>query len=358
MHDLRIFFSGAVFALAIPVDVACDRARGDDATSTASESECYLAFWNVENLFDTEDDPTVALDEEFTPSGAKQWTADRLQRKLDNLSRLIRKMNSGKGPDLIGLAEVENRLVLERLVEKLGPLKRRYEIIHQESPSSRGIDCAILFDATVWNLTEARFHRVRGIDPPTRDIVEAELRSSSGDRLYVFVNHWPSRTHPDSDRVQAAKVLRSRLDQILRKSPNADALVMGDLNDFPDSPSVQDTLQGVADPTAAVDGRFYNSCWPLFRGGEQGTYVYKNKWEVIDQILISPGLLDAQGWHWKSNSTAPVLAADDQLFDPAGSPKPRPSRSFSGDLFHPTGYSDHLPIKSVLVHRNPRSPAP
>lgn len=358
MRELRLLFSLSLLAFASMTPGIGAEAVGDDAPPRTASAEYYLAFWNVENLFDTEDDPAVAQDEEFTPLGPKKWNQERLQRKLGNLARLIRSMNDGKGPDLLGLAEVENRRVLELLVEQLRPLRRRYEIVHQDSPSGRGIDCAILYDAGVWDLNQARFHAVRRIDPPTRDIVEVELRSAQAESLYVFVNHWPSRTHPDSDRIQAATTLRERLDKLFATSPGADAIVMGDLNDFPDSPSVKGTLRGVADPKLAVAGRLYNACWPWFKNGEKGTYVYKDKWEVIDQVLLSPGLLDTQGWQWKPDSTEPVLVVTDQLFDPAGDPRPRPNRSFSGDRFHPSGYSDHLPIKSILFRRSAAASSP
>src|SRR5436853_4701400 len=113
---------------------------------TARGEELYIAGWNCENLFDTEDDPKVEGDEEYTPDSAKHWTTERLNIKLDNLSSIIRKMNDGHGPDVLGLCEVENRKVVEMLVDKLKPLGRKYEIVHKDSPSERGIDCAIILD--------------------------------------------------------------------------------------------------------------------------------------------------------------------------------------------------------------------
>src|SRR5687767_8342231 len=96
------------------------------SASLSSGDEYYIASWNVENLFDLEDDPNVELDEEFTPAGPKRWTAERLERKLDNLARILTKMNDGRGPDVLGLCEVENRKVVEMLVAKLAPLGRKY----------------------------------------------------------------------------------------------------------------------------------------------------------------------------------------------------------------------------------------
>ena len=99
--------------------------------------DTFIAFWNVENLFDNVDDPTVEGDEEFTPAGPNKWTEERLAIKLTNLAKVISKMNGGKGPDVLGLAEIENRKVIELLIAKLQPLGREYKIVHKDSPSGR-----------------------------------------------------------------------------------------------------------------------------------------------------------------------------------------------------------------------------
>src|SRR4051794_37970870 len=156
-------------------------ARGDDFV---------IASWNCENLFDTDDDPKVEFDEEYTPDSPKKWTKEKLDIKLTNLASVIKKMKDGKGPDVLGVCEVENRKVVEMLVEKLQPLGRKYEIVHKDSPSERGIDCAIIFDSAVFSLADSQFHHVKAGD--TRDIVEAKLHRNDKD-LFVFMDHWPSR---------------------------------------------------------------------------------------------------------------------------------------------------------------------
>src|SRR5690606_37447542 len=191
--------------------------------------DLHIACWNVENLFDLRDDPQVQGDEEFSPEGPKRWTRERLNIKLANLAKVIVKMNGGRGPDVLGLIEVENRWVIEQLIKQLAPLERRYEIVHQESPSDRGIDCALIYDSARLTLRTSAFHRVNADN--TREIVEAAL-VHRGHLLRVFVNHWPSRNgNPESYRIEAAKTLRARLDEILAADPAADVLVMGDLND-------------------------------------------------------------------------------------------------------------------------------
>jgi predicted extracellular nuclease len=311
----------------------------------AQAEELYLATWNIENLFDTRDDPSVAGDEEFTPQGTARWTRERLEIKLANLAKVISRMNHQRGPDLLGLAEVENRWVLERLVETLAPLKRNYRIVHQDSPSDRGIDCAIIYDADRLSLRLSSFHLVEAEN--TRDIVEAAFQAGGG-TLRVFMNHWPSRsTNPESRRIEAARTLRRRLDEILTLDPKADIVVLGDLNDYPTNDSVKVHLQTADEPAAATGRVFYNSMWPILRDN-RGTYVYRNKWDIIDHVILSPGMLDRDGFSWKSGSTQTVLF-DFQLYQP---PYPdaiaRPNRSYTGPAFHASGISDHLPVGCVV----------
>src|SRR4051794_2316041 len=210
---------------------------------SARGEEVYVAGWNCENLFDTEDDPKVEGDEEYTPDSPKHWTKERLDIKLDNLSSIIRKMNDGRGPDVLGVCEIENRKVVEMLVDKLKPLGRKYEIVHKDSPSERGIDCAIIFDSAVFTLIDSRFHHVDAEN--TRDIVEAKLERKGKD-LYVFMDHWPSRHHKESFRVKAADVARKRLDDILAGDKKVDAILLGDFNDESTDESIRDHLRAAS----------------------------------------------------------------------------------------------------------------
>lgn len=314
------------------------------ASSTSAE-ECFVAFWNVENLFDTVDDPNVEGDEEFTPAGPNKWTEERLAIKLTNLAKVISKMNGGKGPDVLGLAEIENRKVIELLIAKLQPLGRDFKIVHKDSPSGRGIDCGLIYDAKVFELASSKFHHVDA--EATRDILEAELKRG-GTSLFVFVNHWPARSHTESFRVTAGKTLRTRIDQILAVDSDADILAIGDFNDHPTDEGIKTALGTVAAASDAVGGKLLNTSFSTTPDATNGTYVYKNQWEIIDQVVLSPGLLKAPGFRWKQGSSKPLLLTDDQLFDPSGPAIPRPNRSYSGPIFHATGISDHMPVGTIL----------
>ncbi len=307
--------------------------------------ELGLAFWNVENLFDTVDDPKTEGDEEFTPGEPKAWTETRLELKLTNLARVIGDMNSGHGPDVLGLCEIENRAVLELLVKQLDKTGRKYEIVHEDSPSYRGIDCALLYDSKTVKLDRSQIHTVKKF--VTRDILEA--RFTSGDKsFFVFVNHWPSRRNPDANRIEVATILRKRVDQLLKSNAAVDIAILGDLNDTPANVSVSKTLRTWGNPDELRPGVLFNSMWKYHQNGDTGTYVYKNKWDVLDHIILSPGMLDGVGVDWVKDSTRRVMA-DYQMFD-SDTPGsiPRPSRSYLGPRFFGNGYSDHLPVECRL----------
>jgi predicted extracellular nuclease len=331
------------FAAALALVLTCH-------TIAADAEELCLVSWNVENLFDLEDDPSVEGDEEFTPQSDKKWTKERQEIKLKNLSSVISKLNNGHGPDVLGLCEVENRKVVELLIAKLAPLGRKYEIVHKDSPSDRGIDTALIYDAKVFNLVDKKFHFVDADN--TRDIVEAELKrvggGADGKSLFVFVNHWPSRGNDEWQRCMAGHVLRKRVDEILAADPKAELVMVGDFNDEPDNVSIAKFL-GAAKVTDSlpIDGLFNTTAYVPASG--KGSYVYDDKWELIDHIIVSPGMLDQEGYSWKPGSSKPVEFKE-VFFHPRWQGGfPRPSRSYSDAKFHKDGYSDHLAVECIIT---------
>jgi len=231
------------------------------------------------------------------------------------------------------------------LRDKLLPLDRKYEIVHQDSPSDGGIDCALLYDGAVFSLVESKFHFVDA--DKTRDILEAQLRREGAD-LYVFVNHWPSRRNDESQRISAATVLRRRLEEILAAHPKADMLIIGDFNDEPENVSLRDQLRAETSPDHVRDGKLYNTTAPMFAAGK-GTFVYDNRWNLLDHIIVSVGMLDESGFRWKRDSTQRLEYRE--LFFHPNYPGaiPRPNKSYSENRFHKSGYSDHLPVSCLIA---------
>jgi predicted extracellular nuclease len=313
-------------------------------TTSAAAEELFVASWNVENLFDTKDDPNVRLDEDFTPQSPKKWTKERLDIKLRNLTKIISKMNDGRGPDVLGLCEIENRKVVEMLVEKLAPLGRKYEIVHKDSPSDRGIDCALIYDASVFELADSKFHFVDA--NKTRDIIEARLKRDN-EELFVFVNHWPSRRNDESERFKAAEVLRKRLDEILAADPKADIVMVGDFNDEPDNVAIKNRLRATTSSDNLPLGAVFDTTAYL-AAERKGTHVYDNEWNLLDHIIVSGGMLDPEGFRWKEKSSR-RLEFPELFFHPRAPQQiARPNKSYSGDNFHRTGYADHLAVVCVI----------
>ncbi len=177
----------------------------------------FLASWNLENLFDAVDDPQKN-DESFLPNGDMEWTNDRLDKKMYNLARIIRMMNNGNGPDIMGVCEVENQAVLELMVEKyLADLN--YGIAYLESPDNRGIDNGLIFKLDKFSLINLQADTVHLSDGwPTRLIFGVNLLTEENNKITVFVNHWPSRSggqlESEPNRISAASTLRNAVDRI------------------------------------------------------------------------------------------------------------------------------------------------
>ncbi len=302
-----------------------------------------FAFYNVENLFDATDDPRNPGDDEFLPDAPRHWTDRRLERKLGALARAIRAIDRMRGPDVIGLAEVENRAVLDRLAGEFLP--RGYHVAHVESPDERGIDAAILYRDPI-RLRRLVAHRV--VLPHgdrTRDVLEASLQRG-GLNFTVIANHWPSRYGGQEEseplRAIAARVARRVVDSLMALDSAADIVLMGDLNDEPFDRSVREVLGAHAyDGPSDARGNLIDLAAPVAETDTIGSYYYHHDWETIDHLIVSPGLLDDRGLMLLETSErvfAPEFLRDDR----AGADRP-PLRTYKGTMYI-GGASDHFPV--------------
>jgi len=311
-----------------------------------AQSQFIAAFWNVENLFDTTD-AALIQDEDFTPTGKNLWTEERLLEKLQNLSQVIHDIDHDGNLGILGLAEIENKAVLTRLNQEF--IGRGMKIIHKESPDERGIDCAMLYDPRLLAAKQVNFIPIfLAGDEKTRDIVEVEFvfsKSSVTRSMYVYVNHWPSRwggqKETDPLRRAAARTLRTRIDQILLKDSQADILIMGDFNDYPDDPSLYEVLRAHEAGPSSYPGDLINTTWSLDNNPDAGTCMYRGQWTVLDQIIISSGMRDKSNFDWTFDSTQPFMP--DYLIEKDGKYAGWPFRMYRSGSYQ-GGYSDHLPV--------------
>lgn len=304
-----------------------------------------VLFYNAENLFDTLDDPRTKGDEEFTPDGEKFWDEDRLQEKLLHLSKAITLLHN-ELPAIIGLAEVENRSVLEMLIQTTHLKNGNYKIIHYESDDPRGIDCALLYNPTVFSLIRADKHILHVTDEPdfrTRDILEVHGKLN-GAEVTFFVNHWPSRKEgvrqTEHRRRCAAQLLRKRVDEILHFDRLSNILIMGDFNDTPDDDSLHGILRAKGQHELAKNDLINLLIEEEHHG--LGTHVHQGEWMVFDQLIVSQALLQGRNGLSVLKNNAFIFKNKELLFTyPNGNTKP--NASYSGDTYH-GGYSDHLPV--------------
>lgn len=320
------------------------------AAATAQEQKLYsVAFYNLENLFDTIHD-SGKNDYDFLPDGRYQWGSKKYEAKLKNLAQVLGSLGKDKvpqGPALIGVAEVENRNVLDDLTRQAGI--DQYDFVHYEGPDKRGIDCALLYDPAQFKVKHSRLvpsvpfqgdttHLTRGFL-----IVRGEL---AGEDLCVIVNHWPSRGADSPVRIHAARQVKALKDSLMRKDRRLKLIVMGDMNDDPMDESMQ-TLGAKKHPKQVKRREFYNPWWVTLEDRHIGTLCYKDKWNLFDQIVVSRPLLKARrGLRYDGNE----VYRPDYLFQKDGRYKGYPLRTHGGRTWL-NGYSDHLPTLIYLVKK-------
>lgn len=311
------------------------------AQQNTKPSQAIVGFYNLENLFDTINDPKT-IDEEFLPEGANNWTDERYAIKLANMSKVIASFY----PDILGVSEIENRKVLEDLVAHPNIASKRYQIVHFDMTDDRGVDVALLYRASVFKPFSIKKLVIKNPGEPnfkTRDILWVK-GLCLGDTLHVAVNHWPSRRGGKEDmRLIAADVLRKAVDSVLAINPKANIVMLGDFNDDPNNRSIKKIL--LAGDDAQKKNTLVNTGEPTFKKG-YGTLSFNGAWNLFDQIIISKALNDQSGIDYSPESF--TVYVQRWMLVESGKYKGTPSRTFSSGVFNPEGYSDHLPVFILL----------
>ena len=309
-----------------------------------SDDTINVGFWNVENLFDLENDP-LKNDDEFSIGGDKMVTQEILDMKLDHMTEVIADLNV----DILGLCEVENRKVLEMLNNKYP--EKNYSIVHYESPDLRGSDAALLYDSEKFTVLDSYPIEIPfGDEAPTRDILYVKGTFNEA-TLHIFVNHWPSNysglERGTRRRSVAANVLREALDGILAENDNANIILMGDLNEGPLAKAVQDVLNTTINREEATENQYqlWNPMAHIMGVENGGTYKYRGIDRVIDQFIVSTGLIDKSGLELLPHSVK--VLNKEKYRQREGDFKGYPFRFWVGDNLL-GGYSDHMAIHCTL----------
>ncbi len=321
-------------------------------TYAQSYDTVTVAFWNVENFFDTLDNK-AKNDEEFLPGAKKQWGSERYLTKIQHLGQAVKEMNAKRGPDILGMAEIENKAVVEDLVKAQFP-EMKYEIVHIQSPDERGISTAMLFRTSIFKLVSVVGDTIHLSDNhPTRLILHVILQGKNKVKVHVFVNHWPSRLggeeKSEGNRIAAAKELRKNVDAVLTADANAAIVIMGDFNDEPDNNSIKNELkaeQFICD-SANYSYSLHNLAWQKKRNGE-GTLKYRNQWNMLDQIIVSSSVLKTpqKAFSYICNSFQVFKA--DYMIEHGEKYEGSPLPTYGGSKYL-GGYSDHFPVLAKFL---------
>ncbi|PIP54554.1 MAG: endonuclease [Bacteroidetes bacterium CG23_combo_of_CG06-09_8_20_14_all_32_9] len=313
-----------------------------------------VAFYNVENFFDTINDPNKN-DEEFLPNGKNHWNSKKYFKKIENLSKVIIGIGDeiqAKGPVVIGVCEVENDKVLEDLVASPALAPLNYGFVHIDGPDLRSVDVALLYQKQHFTVTNTRSVtlKIPGKDDwHTRDqlVVSGLL---DGEPVHFIVNHWPSRRGGEESsaplRNAAADLCRSIADSIMKTDANAKIIIMGDLNDDPTNNSLTKHLKAKSVDTKTKPGNFFNPMYKMLKNDGIGSLAYRDKWNLFDQIIVSQPFLEQDKSSYRFLKA--MVFNKNYLIQKDGNYAGYPFRTYVGTMYM-SGYSDHFPVYIILV---------
>ena len=310
-----------------------------------------IASYNVENLFDTFDDPLQWGDDEFLPLSKRQWNLKKYNDKLEKLSEVISQLGDEDGPEIIGLSEVENLKVVEDLFNTKKLQQYNYSIIHQDSPDKRGIDVAFVYKEDIYKPITYKTYTIDFHNEPdykTRDFLLVIGVLAETDTIIFILNHWPSRSggvKAEYQREYVASKVRDVVNLIFGINKNSKIIIMGDFNDEPSNKSIYKVLKAKEGFSNLKTGELYNP-WYSLEKENQGSYCYRGDWSMLDQIILSTPLVNNKNIHYKINS-ATIFAPEwlkqhnSQYYDGY------PLGTFWGKKYL-SGYSDHFPVYIIL----------
>lgn len=326
-----------------------------------------IGFYNLENLFDIYDDP-AKNDEEFLPDGSNQWTEVKYNKKLHNIATVIADMAKSNGAfhTILGVSEIENRLVLEDLVSQPELQSAHFEIVHYDSPDRRGVDVAMLYrpDQFEYIFSESLPFSFEGTEVEitlskeeqdyfrTRDILMVYGKIDNED-FAIYVAHLPSRVGGKGGDLRSlgAEIIRKHAEKMMEQYPGVKVVVMGDMNDDPFNESMCEVLGAKKNPEDVKPGGFFNPFWRMLDDG-YGSLAYRDVWSIFDQVIVNESLLNAKPGTLALQQVSKkgyygVVYKRKYLVTQTGRYKGYPFRTFSSGKFM-NGYSDHFPTFIVI----------
>lgn len=315
-------------------------------------SSVKIMFYNVENLFDIYDD-TLKDDDDFLPWGLMHWNLTRYSKKINGLYKTIVAAGEWSPPQVVSLCEVENRKVLEDLVNNTYLSKYGYDIVHEDSPDRRGIDVCMIYRSDLVKIIDYRYWIPKGMvkeNFSSRSILYVKLEIDN-DTLHLFVNHWPSRRggvlSGEKLRMLIASTIREKADSLIQfKNAGDKIIIMGDFNCTPDDREIKTLLASDEN-----DNSLINLSGNLAEEGI-GTYRYRGTWEMIDQVIVSEGLLSCSKGLYTDKEFLTIFRPDFLMVRDQKYPGFTPLSTYRGYRYQ-GGFSDHLPVLLTLKLRTP-----
>lgn len=337
-------------------------------SAQSGKTKTYVVgFYNLENLFDIYDDP-AKNDEEFLPDGANKWTEDKYNKKLHNMATVIRSMaeTNGRFHSILGVSEIENRLVLEDLVSQPEIAGANYQIVHYDSPDVRGVDVGLLYRPDQFKLIGSEsipFDFASGkmefamagedrVNFKTRDILMVH-GLLDGEEFAFYVAHLPSRIGGKGWdlRSRGAEIIYEHAQKMAQEHPGIKIVVMGDMNDNPTDRSMVEFMHSKGKPSEVGKDEFFSPFMSMLKAG-YGSLGYQGTWNIYDIILVNEELLNAPDGGFRIRPVGKrgfygVIYKKPFMLSQKGQFKGYPFRTFSYGAFI-GGYSDHLPTYIVL----------
>ncbi len=316
-----------------------------------------IGFYNLENLYDTVDNPLVS-DEEFLPGGERHYNTRIFLDKLGRLSTVIVQMGTDINPDglaILGVAEVENDTVLRLLVTHPNIKSRNLKFVHYDSPDARGVDVGLIYNPKYFTplYSAPLFVKLPGGSKDsyfTRDVLYVK-GLMDGDTIHVMVNHWPSRVGGEERsipaRAAAASVAKRVVDSLMVINPKTKVVIMGDLNDDPISPSVTKVLGAKGKAIDVKESGLYNPWVDFYKKGI-GTLAYQDAWGLFDQVILSQAWLDKEQKGYFFHRA--IIFNKEFLVQPTGKYKGYGKRTWDGMVYN-YGYSDHFPVFVTMLKK-------
>jgi hypothetical protein len=302
-----------------------------------------VMFYNVENFFDTYDD-SLTDDNDFLPDGLMRWNLTRYNRKINSLFKTIIAAGEWDPPALVGFCEIENRKVLEDLIYGTNLSKFNYSIIHEESPDRRGIDVCLIYRKKLADLISYKYWipgELKNKDFNSRSVLYIKMVISS-DTIHLIINHWPSRRggvlSGEDKRLQISAMVKEKIDSIFKFNTKSTRIILlGDFNCTPEDQIIRELMY-----SSDCDRVLINLSDSINEKGS-GTYRYMGRWEMIDQVIVSKGLLECEKGLYTDPTALKIFRPEFLLKKDSKYPGLSPFSTYRGYRYQ-GGFSDHLPV--------------